>query len=142
MNIKILVGDDSGPMRAVIIKTVKAAGYGNAVFLEAGDGQKALDILASENVDLVMTDYNMPILNGLELVDRIRHNEKLKKIPVIAITTDGNPKRIIEFVEKGASDYVRKPFTPEVISGKLKRILGDVDGYSSGSSECDEGLDF
>lgn len=142
MNIKILIVDDSGPMRAVIIKTVKAAGFGGAVFLQAKDGQEALDILEKENVNLVMTDYNMPHLNGLELVDRMKHDEKMKEIPVIAVTTDGNPRRIIEFIEKGASDYVRKPFTPEVISEKLKRILGDSDGCGNNSAECNEDLDF
>lgn len=142
MNIKILIVDDSGPMRAVIIKTVKAAGFGGAVFLQAKDGQEALDILEKENVNLVMTDYNMPHLNGLELVDRMKHDEKMKEIPVIAVTTDGNPRRIIEFIEKGASDYVRKPFTPEVISEKLKRILGDADGCGNNSAECNEDLDF
>ncbi|WP_027357934.1 response regulator [Desulforegula conservatrix] len=142
MTLKILIVDDSGPMRAVIIKTVKAAGFGCAVFLEAKDGQDALNILEREEVDLIMTDYNMPLMNGLELVDRVKHDEKLKSIPVVAVTTDGNPRRIIEFIEKGAADYVRKPFTPEVISEKLKRILGDVNGRSNDPAECNEDFDF
>lgn len=142
MTKKIMIVDDSSPMRAVIIKTIKAAGFGGAVFFQARDGQEALEILEREDVDLIMTDYNMPHLNGLELIDRVKHNEKLRKIPVVAVTTDGNPRRIIEFIEKGASDYVRKPFTPEVISEKLKRILGDSDGYGNDSAECGEDLDF
>lgn len=142
MTLKILIVDDSGPMRAVIIKTLKAAGMGGAVFLEAQDGLNALEVLNDEDVSLVMTDYNMPRMNGLELVEKIKQDQKLKAIPVIAVTTDGNPRRIIEFIEKGASDYIRKPFTPEVISEKIKRILGDADGYGSESSECNEDLDF
>lgn len=142
MTLKILIVDDSGPMRAVIIKTLKAAGFGGAVFLEAQDGQKALEILYQEKVNLIMTDYNMPFMNGLELVDKIKHNEILKAIPVVAVTTDGNPRTIIEFIEKGAADYVRKPFTPEIISEKLKRILGDVDGRGNNTAECNEDFDF
>lgn len=141
MAFNILVVDDSLPMRKVIKKTIMASGFAMADYDEASDGSEALGILRGKWVDIVVTDYNMPGMNGLELVSEMKKDDILKTIPVIVITTEGSKTRIDEFREKGIAGYIKKPFTPEEIRTKLHEILGethDDKGYESG----DDGIDF
>jgi len=142
MAYNVLIVDDSVPMRAVIKKTVKASGFNVGKFFDAGNGKEALGILKEEWLDLVLTDYNMPDMNGLELICKMKTDEVLKTIPVVVITTEGSRQRVKEFMEKGAADYIKKPFTPEEIRNKLNRIMGETE-YGEGSSDKgDETLDF
>lgn len=141
MAFNILVVDDSLPMRKVIRKTIMASGFAMADYYEATDGVEALGLLKERLVDIVVTDYNMPRMNGLELIQAMNKDEALKSIPVLVITTEGSQKRMEEFREKGAAGYIRKPFTPEEIRAKLHEILGeshDDEGFEGG----DGGLDF
>ncbi len=141
MAVNILIVDDSLPMRSVIIKTIKASGFGAANFYQASDGIKALEVLKDEWMDLVITDYNMPDMDGAELIIEMKKDDELKSIPVIVVTTEGSQKKVREFAEKGATDYVKKPFTPETIREKLTQILGemqDEENFENG----DDGLDF
>ncbi len=141
MAFNILVVDDSLPMRKVIRKTIMASGFAMADYYEATDGAEALGLLKERPVDIVVTDYNMPRMNGLELIQAMNKDEALKSIPVLVITTEGSQKRMEEFREKGAAGYIRKPFTPEEIRAKLHEILGeshDDEGFEGG----DGGLDF
>lgn len=89
MTYKMLVVDDSLPMRAIIIRTIKASGFMETEFLQAGDGEKALEVLGNEWVDLVITDYNMPGMNGIELIQKMKKDDILQAIPVLMVTTDG-----------------------------------------------------
>ena len=141
MSYSILIVDDSLPMRSVIKRTIKAAGYGNADLLEAANGQEAMDLLKSSWVDIVMTDYNMPVMNGLELIKNIKKDEISKDIPVIVISTEGNESKIQEFMDNGAEGYITKPFTAEAIRDLIVNILGEVD-YEEDLDESDDNFDF
>ncbi len=141
MAFNILVVDDSLPMRKVIRKTIMASGFAMADYDEAADGSEALGIMRDKWVDIVVTDYNMPGMNGLELVEEMKKDEILRTIPVLVITTEGSRARMEEFREKGVSGYIKKPFTPEEIRAKLHEILGDVHD-DEGYEESDGGVDF
>lgn len=142
MAYNILIVDDSTPMRAVIKKVVKASGFNVGQFFEAMDGHDALKVLHHEWIDLVLTDYNMPHMNGLELVEKMNNDEDLKSIPAIMITTEGSRERIQEFMAKGVVDYIKKPFTPEQIKQKLKHVLGATEDEEQRYDNGDEELDF
>jgi two-component system, chemotaxis family, chemotaxis protein CheY len=141
MAFKMLVVDDSLPMRSIIIRTIKASGFSDTEFLEAGNGKEALAVLESEWVDLVVTDYNMPDMNGMELIQKMKTDEILIAIPVLVVTTEGSQQKVEEFIEKGAAGYVKKPFTPETIRTQLTKILGEIEDEGSFDSSDDE-LDF
>ena len=129
-------------MRTVIKKTISDCGFNTGQFYEAANGREALDILRAEWLDVVVTDYNMPDLDGMELIAKMKTDEVLKSIPVVVVTTEGSRQRVKEFIEKGAADYIRKPFSPEEIRDKLKTIMGEpVDGSKS-LENGDDGLDF
>jgi two-component system chemotaxis response regulator CheY len=142
MAYNVLIVDDSTPMRAIIKKVISASGFDMGRFFEAADGREALKVLEQEWLDLVLTDYNMPDMNGLELLEEMKKDDALKSIPVIMITTEGSEKRIEKFMEKGALDYIKKPFTPEEIKQKLKRVMGETQDGEQGLDNGDEDLDF
>jgi two-component system chemotaxis response regulator CheY len=144
MAYNILIVDDSTPMREVIKKVVKASGFNLGRIFEASNGREALDVLEREWLDLVLTDYNMPEMNGLELLDAMKKNESLMSIPVVMITTEGSKQRVEEFLDEGAMAYIKKPFSPEEIKQKLNRIMGETsDEDEQGSFDIgDEELDF
>jgi two-component system, chemotaxis family, chemotaxis protein CheY len=144
MAYNVLIVDDSTPMREVIKKVVKASGFNLGSIFEASNGKEALDLLEREWLDLVLTDYNMPEMNGLELLGAMKKNENLMSIPVVMITTEGSNQRVEEFLDKGAEAYIKKPFSPEEIKKKLNRIMGETsDEDKQGSFNIgDEELDF
>lgn len=144
MAYNVLIVDDSGPMRAVIKKVVKASGFNLGQIFEASNGMEALGVLDREWLDLVLTDYNMPEMDGLMLLEEMQKNESFMSIPVVMITTEGSKQRIEEFLEKGAMAYIKKPFSPEEIKHKLNRIMGEPsDEDEQGSLDIgDEELDF
>ncbi|MBW2644280.1 MAG: response regulator [Deltaproteobacteria bacterium] len=142
MAYNILIVDDSTPMRAVIKKVVKASGFDVGQFFEAANGIEALKILNQEWLDLVLTDYNMPDMDGLKLVEEMKKDEELKSIPVVMITTEGSRERVEEFMEKGVVDYIKKPFTPEQIKQKLMQIIGETEDEERTPDNGDEEFDF
>ncbi|MFZ7112616.1 MAG: response regulator [Desulfatiglandales bacterium] len=142
MAYNVLVVDDSLPMRSVIKKTVKASGFNVGQFFDASNGRDALAFLRQEWLDLVLTDYNMPDMDGLELIKEMKKDEALEGIPVVMVTTEGSQQRIKEFLENGAADYIKKPFTPENIRKKLNRIMGETEDEEGNTDFSDEGLDF
>jgi len=142
MGYNILIVDDSTPMRAVIKKIVKASGFNVGQFFEAINGLEAMEVLNNEWIDLVLTDYNMPDMNGLELVEEMNKNDDLKSIPAVMITTEGSRERVEEFMAKGVIDYIKKPFTPEQIKQKLKHIMGETEDEEQRYDNGDEELDF
>ncbi len=141
MNYKMLVVDDSLPMRAIIIRTIKASGFKETEFLEAGNGQEALKILGREWLDLVITDYNMPDMNGMELIQEMKKDDVLKAIPVMVVTTEGSRQKVEEFIERGAAGYVKKPFTPETIRTEITKILGEPEDEGR-AEDSDDDFDF
>ena len=112
---KILVVDDSAVMRKIVIKALNEGGHTDII--EAGDGKDALG--KSDDVDIVFTDWNMPVMDGLTFVKELR---KSSKVPVVMITTEGGQKEVLEAMKAGVNDYVVKPFQPNVLLGKLKSI--------------------
>ena len=142
MAFNILIVDDSLPMRAVIKKTIRASGFKTGEVLEASSGVEALKMLREQWFDLVLTDYNMPEMNGMELIDAMKKEELLSTIPVVVITTEGSQQKIAEFMGKGIADFIQKPFTPEVIKQKLNRIMGEPEDGEAVADGVDEGLDF
>ena len=142
MAYQVLIVDDSLSMRAVIKKIVKASGFNVGQFFDAANGREALEVLKKEWLDIVLTDYNMPEMNGLELVEEMKKNEDLKAIPVLMVTTEGSQQRVDEFMKKGAADYIKKPFSPEEIKNKLNHIMGEPEDGEGSFDNGDEGLDF
>ena len=141
MSYSILIVDDSLPMRSVIKKTIKAAGFGQSEFLEAANGKEALALLKNNWVDMVLTDHNMPVMNGLDFIRAVKADELLNTIPVVVISTEGDESRIKEFLEAGAVGYLAKPFAAEAIRDLIVKFLGEVD-YDEDSVEGNENLDF
>lgn len=122
MALNILIVDDSKVVRSVIKKTLDIAGVDIGKIFEAGDGKEALEILDKEWIDLVFADINMPVMTGLEMVDRMKEDGILQTIPVVIVSTEGSETRIEELKAKGIRAYIRKPFTPETI----KKVVDDI----------------
>lgn len=142
MAYNILIVDDSMPMRAVIKKTIKVSGFNVGEIFEAANGREALDVLRREWMDLVLSDYNMPEMNGLELLEEMKKDEVLQSVPVVMVTTEGSRERIELFTKMGVVDYIKKPFTPEEVRSRLNRIMGDDEDAKGPVDEDDEDLDF
>ena len=137
----ILIVDDSLPMRAVIKRTLKAAGYGASNLFEAANGEEALGLMKNNWVDLVMTDYNMPVMDGLAFVKAMKEQDLFQDIPVVVVSTEGNQTRIDEFMNAGAAGYITKPFTAEAIRDVIITILGEAD-YEDTTDDGDDDFDF
>ena len=119
---RFLVVDDSPTMRRIVINALKTFGYTEIV--EAGDGQEAFDKLqGGEVVDFVVTDWNMPVMSGLDLTKAIRGDDKFKHLPILMVTTRGLKADIIEALKAKVNNYVVKPFTPAVLKEKMDAIL-------------------
>ena len=124
---KILVVDDSSTMRRIIKNTLARLGYKDII--EGADGVEAWDALQNNpDTEVVITDWNMPNMNGLELVKKIRAQEKYKDMPIIMVTTEGGKKEVITALKAGVNNYIVKPFTPQVLKEKLQAVLGKNEG--------------
>ncbi len=123
---KIITVDDSSTMRRIIKNTLKRIGYGDEI-LEAGDGKEALDVLANNSVDLIITDWNMPVMDGLTFVKHIRADSKFDDTPIIMVTTEAAKEDIITALKAGVNNYIVKPFTPDVLKDKIDTVLGKKD---------------
>jgi two-component system chemotaxis response regulator CheY len=122
----VLVVDDSAMMRKIIIKNLRESGF-DVNIIEAGDGKEGLDKFQSTGaagIQLVLSDWNMPILDGLGMVREIRKLDPQKTVPIVMITTEGSADKVKEAVLAGANNYLAKPFTPERFKEKLGKILG------------------
>jgi len=124
MKRNLLIVDDSNSMRAMIRKVLQLSGMAEAEFFEASDGEEALKVLAEQRIDLVLTDINMPVMTGLELLKRLREDEARRAIPVIVISTEGSSERQEEACRTGAVGYLQKPFQPEDVRDLLEQKLG------------------
>jgi two-component system chemotaxis response regulator CheY len=123
MESDILVVDDSAAIRKILQRVLRQTGMAIKDIHEAGDGQEALELLKSKTVHLVLTDINMPNMDGLELLAALKGSGDWKDIPVVMITTEGGEARVAEAVKLGAVGYVRKPFTADQIKEKLTGVL-------------------
>jgi two-component system chemotaxis response regulator CheY len=118
---KFLVVDDSPTMRRIVLNALKSFGWTEN--LEAADGQEGLTLLGENKVDFVITDWNMPVMTGLELTKAIRSSPTLKHLPILMVTTRGLKADIIEALKARVNNYVVKPFTPPVLKEKIEMIL-------------------
>ena len=119
---KILVVDDFATMRKIIKNILGQLGFKNII--EADDGTTAWEILQKESVDLIVSDWNMPKMSGLELLKKVRADERLKDTPFLMVTAEAQKENIIEAAKHGVSQYIVKPFTPETLKEKLQKIFG------------------
>jgi two-component system chemotaxis response regulator CheY len=122
--LRVLVVDDSWAMRKFVVKQVRVGDLEIAEVLEAGDGLEALGILAQSEVSVVITDINMPGMDGLELAAKMREDSALRGIPVILISSDAVAARFNELQDLGAIGYIEKPFTPSKLAGEIQRLFG------------------
>ena len=120
---KVLVVDDSPTMRRIVVQMLKKIGYSDIV--EAGDGREALERLQAEgDIELVCTDWNMPVMSGLELVQAIRGDENHSSLPILMVTTRNMKDDIIIAMRAGVNNYVTKPFDPQTIKEKIDKVMG------------------
>ncbi|NPA54774.1 MAG: response regulator [Epsilonproteobacteria bacterium] len=120
---KVLVVDDSSTMRRIIVNTLARLGYKDVV--QGADGVEAWEAMQKNpDIGVVITDWNMPNMNGLELVKKIRAEEKYADIPIIMVTTEGGKAEVITALKAGVNNYIVKPFTPQVLKEKLQAVMG------------------
>lgn len=117
MSTRVLVADDSSTMRKIILRSLTAVGVDTAT--EAADGQEAVDKFNPGDFDLVLTDWNMPNKNGLEVITEIRAQDA--NVPIIMVTTEAEKSRVLEAIQAGVSDYLVKPFTADMLREKLEK---------------------
>jgi two-component system chemotaxis response regulator CheY len=115
----ILIVDDSAAIRKILQRVLKQSEVPLGNLYEAGDGLEALETLKAHSIDLVLSDINMPNMDGLQLLAQIKGNPQWQGVQVVMITTEGNQARVLEAVGLGAAGYVRKPFTADQIKEKL-----------------------
>ena len=121
LNMKVMIVDDFATMRRILRNILKQIGFKNII--EADDGKHALKELKKEKVDLIMCDWNMPEMPGIELLKNVRSDDELKEIPFVMVTAEAQKDNILEAVKSGVSNYVVKPFTAETITEKLSKIF-------------------
>ncbi len=120
-SIKVLVVDDFATMRRIIKGVLKQRGFSKIV--EAQDGSDALDMLKKEEVGLIVSDWNMPKMTGLDLLKAVRGDDSLKGIPFVMVTAEGMKENVVEAVKSGVSNYIVKPFTPEAFTEKIESVF-------------------
>jgi len=118
---KVLVVDDSSTMRRIVVNMLAQSGYKNVA--EAADGAEALKLSEARQFDCVLTDWNMPNMNGLELTKELRLRPSYAKVPIMMITTEGGKKDVIEALTSGVTAYIVKPFTPPIFKDKMAELL-------------------
>ena len=119
MSLDVLIVDDSAAIRKILQRVLHQAEVPLGTVLEAGDGKEALDLLTNSSVGLILSDINMPNMDGIEFLRKIKADDALKDVPVVMVTTEGSKTKVMEAVELGAVGYVRKPFTADQIKEKL-----------------------
>jgi two-component system, chemotaxis family, chemotaxis protein CheY len=117
----VLIVDDSSTMRKIISRSLRQAGLSVDDIFEAADGIEGLNALSGNKVDLILSDINMPNMDGLEFIKAVRANGN--KVPIVMITTEGGEDILKEAINSGASDSIKKPFTPEQLNEKLGGLL-------------------
>jgi two-component system chemotaxis response regulator CheY len=119
-----MIVDDSPAMRTFIRRAIVMSGIEVGSWLQAANGREALDCLRQNTVDIVLSDINMPEMDGEQLLRNLHADKDLNRIPVLILSTDATERRMNRMIELGAQGYVTKPFLPEVLRGELERVLG------------------
>lgn len=119
--LKILAVDDSPTMRRIIVNTLKRAGFHNVI--EASDGKDALAKLKIERPNFVITDWNMPEMDGLTFITTLRSIDEYKELPVLMVTTRSVKEDIVDAMKAGVNNYIVKPFTPDTLKAKIDQMV-------------------
>jgi two-component system chemotaxis response regulator CheY len=127
MGLNVLIVDDSAAIRKILVRVLSQTDLPIAHLHEASDGSEALKIVETNDISLILSDINMPNIDGLELLTRLRKTPKWKQLSVVMITTEGSQAKVLQAVELGARGYVRKPFTAEQIKEKVLACLKPAD---------------
>ena len=117
----IITVDDSSTMRRIIKNTLQKIGF--ETILEAGNGVEALEVMSKNKVDMIVTDWNMPEMDGLTFVKAVRAKDEYKDLPILMITTEAAKEDILTALRSGVNNYVVKPFTPETLQEKVFKLL-------------------
>ena len=117
MGTRVLIADESSTMRKIILRSLNAVGISSAV--EAADGEEAIKLFNPGDFDLVLTDWNMPGKNGLEVITEIRQQDQ--DVPIVMVTTEAGKSRVLEAIQAGVTDYLVKPFTADALREKLEK---------------------
>lgn len=141
MALSVLVVDDSKIMRNMVKKVLGLSGFPIERVDDATDGMDALEKVGQGEYDLLLVDINMPRMNGMELLEKLRESESTKKLPVVMVSTEGSKLRIARLRELGAS-FVHKPFTPPDLVDAMIEVIGGIDVGMGGSPEAGDGDDF
>lgn len=123
---KILIVDDFSTMRRIIKNLLRDLGFTNTA--EADDGQTALPMLQQGNFDFLITDWNMPGMEGIELLKRVRADDNLKSMPVLLVTAEAKKEQIVEAAQAGVNGYIVKPFTAGTLKEKIDKIFERIEG--------------
>lgn len=121
--LRVLIVDDSSVMRKIVDRSLRQAGLEIQEILEAGNGVEALGRIQQTRVDLILTDINMPTMDGLELVRQLQAVENAKGVPIVMITTEAGEGHVVQAISQGAKGYIRKPFTPDQIKERIIPLL-------------------
>ncbi len=117
--IRALIVDDSSVMRKIVERTLRQAGLELETVLEASNGNEGLDLLQKQKVDVILSDINMPSMDGLEFLRQLRSRDLAPKTPVVMVTTEGSEEQVKQAIQAGAQGYIRKPFTVEQIKQRV-----------------------
>jgi two-component system chemotaxis response regulator CheY len=123
MPLDVLIVDDSAAIRKILHRVLVQAELPLGRVLEANDGQEALSTLGENPVGLILSEINMPNMDGIEMLGRLKASEEFKAVPIIMVTTENSQDKVLQALELGAAGYVRKPFTPDQIKEKLAGLL-------------------
>ena len=120
-NMRVLIVDDFSTMRRIIKNILRQLGFNNII--EADDGTAAWEILTKDQVDFIISDWNMPQMTGIELLRKVRASEEFGDLPFLMVTAEAQQENIIEAVQAKVSNYIVKPFTPETLGQKIDKIF-------------------
>lgn len=123
MPVDVLIVDDSAAIRKILQRVLRQTDIPIGDVLEAGDGVEALKVLNGRDVNLILSDINMPNMDGIQFLTQLKASDRWKSIPIVMVTTEGGQAKVIEAVQLGAAGYVRKPFTAEQIKEKLTGLI-------------------
>jgi len=141
MAFNVLILDDSPSMRQIIKRTISISGFDIGTVFEGSDGQEGLEVLDREWVDVILTDLNMPGMDGTTFLKALREDPLKATVPVVIVSTEGREERVKALFSIGVHAYIKKPFKPELIRNTLMEVLG-MDGITRQDPGGPEGCDF
>lgn len=121
--VRALIVDDSSVMRKIVERSLRQAGLESLVVFEAGSGIEGLEVLKSKKVDLILSDINMPSMDGLEFVRQLHSQHLAPGVPVVMITTESSEEHVKQAIQAGATGYIRKPFTADQVKQRVLSLL-------------------